>query len=127
MFTYDHFQTGKHYGSDRFEIDQDRIGKWLAVYPDDDNGALMPPSMMAMIQMQCYFAQISPRPKGNVHGGQTFELMRIPNVGEILETSVICSSKEIRKGRKWVTLGYETRDSEGALVFTSEMIVLCAS
>ena len=77
MFNFDHFEVGKNYGKDTFVVDRERIGNWLAVYPDDDNGDLMPPGMTAMIQIQCYMACITPRPKGNVHGSQVLSLIHI--------------------------------------------------
>ena len=127
MFNYDHFEGGKKYGSDSFTVDRDQIDKWLSVYPDDDNGDLMPPGMIAMIQIQCYMACITPRPKGNVHGSQVFDLRRMPKVSETLTTDVECTKKEIRKGRKWVETTYTTRGDEGDVVFTGVMTTLVAA
>lgn len=127
MFTYDHFEVGKTYGTDDFAVSRDRIDKWLAVYPNDDNGPLMPPGMTAMIQIQCYMACITPRPKGNVHGSQVFRMTRLPRIGETLTTEVCCTGKEVRKGRKWVETTYTTRDEGGATVFTGVMTTLVAA
>ena len=127
MFVYDHFEVGKAYGSDKFRFDDERLAKWLAVYPDDGHGELMPPGMTAMIQLQAYLSRISPRPKGNVHGSQVFNMNRLPRLGEELVTVVTCTKKEIRKERKWVETSYETRDQAGAVVFTGIMTTLVAA
>ncbi len=127
MFTYDHFEVGRTYGSDEFEISQEVIGKWLAVYPDDDNGAWMPPGMTSMIQLQAYINVITPRPKGNVHGSQRFEMLRLPRVGERLLTAVSCTHKEIRKERRWVETSYSTAGPDGSIAFKGVMTTLVAA
>lgn len=127
MFTYDHFEVGKVYGADTFSVDAEKLRKWLAVYPDDDNGKLMPPGMTAMIQIQAYMARITPRPKGNMHGSQVFTLLRLPAISEQLVTEVQCTRKEIRKERKWVETSYTTRDAAGDVVFTGVMTTIVAA
>lgn len=127
MFTFDHFEVGKTYGTDEFEIGQDVMRKWLAVYPDDDNGRYMPPGMTSMIQLQAYINIITPRPKGNVHGSQRFELVRLPLIGERLVTEVSCTHKEIRKERRWVQTRYRTDGADGTPAFTGVMTTLAAA
>lgn len=124
MFTYDAFETGKSYGKDRFSLDRPRIEKWLATYPGDDNGELMPPGMTAMVQIQAYMNIITPRPPGNVHGSQRFEVFHLPRIGSTLETEVQCVHKEIRKDRRWVQTRYETRDDGGRIAFIGLMTTL---
>lgn len=127
IFQYDTFEPGKIYGTDRFVVDQDRMTKWLAMYPGDENGDLMPPGMVSMIQIQAYMNIITPRPPGNVHGSQIFKMHKLPRIGMELQTEVQCLSKEIRKERKWVRTGYTSRGPDGTVLFTGIMTTLQAA
>ena len=62
-----------------------------------------------------------------MHGGQTFDVERMPHIGEALRTEVWCLDKEIKKERKWVRMRSETRSLDsGELLFTGIMTTLVA-
>ena len=64
---------------------------------------------------------------GGVHGGQTFDIRRMPRIGESIRTDVWCLDKEIKKERKWVRVRSETRAVESTeLLFTGIMTTLLA-
>lgn len=117
MFTFDHFEPGKCYGTSRFELSEKALADWHAVFPEDMEGTHMPPGMTGVVTAQAYHDIIKPRPSGNMHGAQRYEMHRLPLLGETLLTSVTCDSKEERKGRRFVHLGFETRTLDGALAF----------
>jgi acyl dehydratase len=78
-----------------------------------------------MIVIDAVLTLNSPRPPGAVHGGQTFDLERMPRVGETLRTDVWCLDKEIRKHRKWVRMRTETRAlASSELLFTGMLTIL---
>lgn len=117
MFTYDVYEPGKVYGTDSFVFDEAMLGKWKRVYPDDDGGGRMPAGMIALIQQQAYKAVITPRPPGHIQGGQRFQIYGLPPVGTTITTSVSCISKEIRKERRWVAMGFLAVGSDGREIF----------
>ncbi|HEY8711096.1 MAG TPA: MaoC family dehydratase [Burkholderiaceae bacterium] len=127
MFNYDHYEPGKNYGSRDFCVDESTVAKWRTVYPGDDDPGVMPGGMLAMIVIDAVLTLNSPRPPGGVHGGQTFDIQRMPRVGDTLRTQVWCLDKEIKKARKWVRIRSETRSvGSGELLFTGIMTTLVA-
>ncbi|MBL8999448.1 MAG: MaoC family dehydratase, partial [Gemmatimonadetes bacterium] len=109
IFNYAHYEPGRHYGAGDFAVDESTVAKWRSVYPNDDDPGVMPAGMLAMIVIDAVLTLNSPRPPGGVHGGQTFDIRRMPHVGETLRTDVWCLDKEIKKDRKWVRVRSETR------------------
>lgn len=127
IFTFDHYEPGKVYGVKEFSVDESVIAKWQTVYPEDNDPGLMPAGMLAMIVVDAVLTYNSPRPPGGVHGSQTFEVSRMPFIGECLLTEVRCLDKEIKKGRKWVRVRTTTRSKEtNELVFTGIFTSLVA-
>ncbi len=127
IFNYDHYEPGKSYGTRDFSVDDATIAKWRSVYPNDNDPGVMPGGMLAMISIDAVLTLNSPRPPGGVHGGQTFDILRMPRIGETLRTEVWCLDKEIKKDRKWVRVRSETRAvGSGELLFSGIMTTLVA-
>lgn len=127
IFNYDHYQPGQYYGARDFAVDAARVAQWRSVYPNDDDAGVMPAGMLAMIVIDAVLTLNSPRPPGGVHGGQSFDVQRMPRIGETLRTEVWCLDKEIKKERKWVRVRSETRHvGSGELLFTGIMTSLVA-
>ena len=126
MITYETFTPGEVMGSSAEVLDAAKLQAWQDLFPEDDLHGVMPHGMVAAIAMRAYAEVLQPRPPGNVHAAQRFELFRLPRAGERLTTTVTCLEKEIRKGRFRVTLGMETVGSEGP-AFRGRMTVLWAA
>jgi acyl dehydratase len=127
VFTYDYYEPGKVYGSKNFTIDETVVAKWRTVYPNDNEPGVVPGGMLAMIVVDAVLTLNSPRPPGGVHGGQTFDVRRMPRIGETLVTEVKCLDKDIKKGRKWVRTLTTTRSKDnGEIVLTGIMTTLVA-
>lgn len=125
MFTFERFRSGESYGIDCFTLTAEAVARWRTLFPDDD-GPLMPPGMTAVVVMRAYNALIAPRPPGNIHGAQRFEMHALPRIGETLSTRASCAGKELRKGRRWVYLAFETRRADGDLAFLGRFTSLVA-
>jgi hypothetical protein len=127
LFTYDYYEPGKIYGEKEFTVDDVVVAKWRTVYPQDDEPGVMPAGMLAMIVIDAVLTHNAPRPPGGVHGGQTFDVKRMPRIGETLLTEVMCLDKEIKKNRKWVRAATTTRSkATGEIVLTGVMTSLVA-
>lgn len=127
LFTYDHYEPGKVYGVKEFTVDDAVVAKWRTVYPGDNDPGVMPAGMLAMIVVDAVLTHNAPRPPGGVHGGQTFDVNRMPRIGETLLTEVKCLDKEIKKNRKWVRALTTTRSKDtGELLLTGIMTTLVA-
>ncbi|MBC9177270.1 hypothetical protein [Pseudoroseomonas ludipueritiae] len=123
---YGDFTPGLGMGSAAYRLDAEAVARWRRLFPDDETGELMPHGMIAVVSMRAYGEVIPLRPPGNIHAAQHFELLRLPRIGEELVTSVSCLSKEIRRGRRRVTVTTETRGSGGP-AFRGRMTVLWAA
>ncbi len=126
MITYDSFVSGKIMGVRDMVLDAPMLAAWEALFPEDEAHGAMPHGMMAVISMRAYAEILQPRPPGNIHAVQRFDLVRRPQQGERLTTTITCIEKDMRKGRGWVTLGMETTGTEGP-AFTGRMTVIWAA
>ncbi|MBR0681545.1 hypothetical protein GXW74_13700 [Roseomonas eburnea] len=126
MITYESFTPGQVMGRSEAVLDAAKLQAWQALFPEDDLGGAMPHGMVAAIAMRAYAEVLQPRPPGNVHAAQHFDLLRLPHVGEHLTTTITCLEKEVRKGRFRVTLGMDTAGTEGP-AFRGRMTVLWAA
>ncbi len=127
MFSYNAFIPGASYGSARFALTPDVVKSWSLLFPYDFDGDMMPASMTSAVVMQAYHELITPRPPGNIHGGQRCQIAKLPSLGEILITHVSCRDKELRKGRRIVHLLFETYMSSGMKSFTSNFTSIVSS
>ena len=126
MITYDSFIPGKVMGSSEAVLDAAKLQAWVDLFPEDDLHGVMPHGMVAAIAMQAYAEVVQPRPPGNVHAAQHFDLFRLPRAGERLTTTITCLAKEIRKDRRRVTLQMDCIGTEGP-AFLGRMTVLWAA
>lgn len=125
--TFESFQPGHSFGSLAYTLDKPVFDAWSALYPHDPATDTMPHGMTAPVFMRAYAELVQPRPPGNVHGAQRFEVSRLPKLGETLTTAVSCAGKELKGNRRWVTLEGVTTGEGGALAFTSRMTILWAA
>lgn len=126
MITYDDFVPGQVMGSSRALLHAEGLRDWSSLFPEDDLNGVMPHGMVAAIAMRAYTEVVQPRPPGNVHAVQHFDLFRLPRAGETLTTTIICLAKEIRRDRRRVTLQMDCAGTEGP-AFRGRMTVLWAA
>jgi hypothetical protein len=126
--TYDFsgIDIGAELGQRTILLSPDLVENWRKLFPDDACGDRMPAGMVAIVTMRAYSDIVKPRPAGNVHGAQRFEIHRLPQVGETLLTSVRCVSKEQKKGRNWVQFETLSR-ADGRLCFSGRQTILWAA
>lgn len=128
MIMFDDFTPGESFGAVPVVIDQDMILQWGALFPDDLKlGAEMPVGLTSAVAMNAYLELVAPRPPGNVHASQAFEMHKLPKFGDTIQTEVLCLSKELHKGRRWVELGTKSCDQAGELMFTGRMKLIWAA
>lgn len=125
--TFEGFQPGQSFGSLTYVLDKPVFDAWTRLYPHDPATDIMPQGMTAPVFMRAYAELVRPRPPGNVHGAQRFEVTRLPKLGETLTTAVTCAGKELKGSRRWVTLEGMTTGEGGALAFRSRMTVMWAA
>jgi len=126
MFLFDTFEPGAVIGARSLTLTPDLVERWLVLFPDDRGGEKMPPGMTAVVFIRAYSDLLQPRPPGNIHGAQVFEVRRLPAVGETVGTTLSCRDKELRGDRRWVRFATQTRSAGGEMLFTGLMTTLWA-
>ena len=127
MITFDDLQAGQSFGEAAVLFDEALVAKWVQLFPADaDTGLEMPDGMTAVLTIKAYADLVAPRPPGNIHGNQKFKMLKRPCLGETIHTEFLCSAKERRKERNWVSFQTRSRNAAGDLLFTGEMRVLWA-
>lgn len=127
MMLFDDFEVGSVIGRHELEIDAALLEAWEKVFAEDAQAAPTPPGLVAIVSMRAYAHVVAPRPPGNVHGTQRFDLMRLPRAGERLSTTIRCTAKAIKRERKWVEFLSETQDEAGRQCFTGRMNIAWAA
>jgi len=106
MLSFDSFEPDALLGEHRLLLTSELLAQWRALFPDDapgnTTGDVAPHGMAAILSSRAYCAVVAPRPPGNVHGAQRFEIRRMPSVGETVLTRISCASKRLKDGRRWV-------------------------
>lgn len=128
MMTFDTFAPGHCFGSVPVTLDHRLWSNWTRLYPDDASCAPeMPEGMTAVLVMKAYMELVAPRPPGNVHASQSFEVTRLPTIGQTVTTSVTCTGKELRSGRRWIDLATDSHGADGEHLFKGRMRMIWAA
>ena len=129
LLTFDRIEIGQSLGFHETVIDQAALDRWRAVYGEDvgGNSDLAPPDMVSGIVMAAQLELTNPHPDGGLHTGQHYVLHRRPRLGDRLRTSTVPLSKEVRNGRRWVSMKAETRDQQDRLVYETVLTMIWAA
>ena len=127
MYTFDSLPVAVTLGSRELTLTDDLVGAWLRLFPEDRGDGRMPAGMVAVVSIRAYADVVAPRPPGNVHGAQRFEIVERPRVGERLVTAVAIRNKEIKRDRRWVHLATDTIGDDGTPRFRGRMTILWAA
>jgi hypothetical protein len=113
LYTFDVYQAGAIYGEASFDVTPELVRLWCRTFGGGDGGAHAPAGLIVLIQQKAYKDVVAPRPPGHIQGGQYFETLAPILAGARVTTRVGCVDKELRKGRRWVRMGFDGRTSEG--------------
>lgn len=127
MYSFDALPVATTLGSRDLTLSEDLVNAWLSLFPEDQDDGRMPAGMVAVVAMRAYADVVAPRPPGNVHGAQRFEIVERPRVGERLVTAVSIRDKEVKRDRRWVHLATDTIGEDGTPRFRGRMTILWAA
>jgi hypothetical protein len=127
MKLFEGFEIGQVLGAHSLEIGPQVMEGWEQLFPGSASGDELPPGFVAVVTMRSFTSVVAPRPPGNVHGSQRFELSRLPRVGERLDTRVTCVGKEVRRERRWVDFETQTTGEDGSTCFSGRMSIAWAA
>ncbi|MCR4522221.1 hypothetical protein [Bosea sp. 47.2.35] len=124
---FDDIQPGANLGRMELNLDPQTVADWRRLFPagaEDEDIRLIPVGFLAVIAMRAYTHACPIRPPGNIHGEQSYEIISLPEIGSRVVTDVLCTDKEVRRDRRWVTFGTMTRAALGhELLFNGVMKV----
>lgn len=113
---FDDIQPGAHLGRMEFDLAPQTIADWRNLFPagaEEEDARLIPAGFIAIIAMRAYSQACPIRPPGNIHGEQSYEIIRLPEIGSRVVTDVTCTGKEVKRERRWVTLETRTHAAPG--------------
>ena len=123
--TFKTFEPGSSLGENRLKLTQDLLDNWIDLFPDEKSALPeLPPGMISAITMRAFLEAVIPRPKGNIHGTQEFEVQALPKCGDMLVTKIFCEAKEMRNDNKWVYFETVTQNLAGDLFFKGRMGII---
>lgn len=127
---FDDFQPGQALGDHQEVFDQSLAASWRSLFGLAPGRSPHPgelPSLAVALAMRAYLSVVSPRPPGNVHARQQFQMLAMPEVDETIVTSVICVGKEYRRERRYVDIQVEGRGRDARPLFVGEMSLIWAA
>ena len=127
MISFDSIEPGIEVGRSEIRIDSALADSWFELFPDGSDSELLPPGLVMALAMRAYMAALRPHPPGNIHARQRLRLGSPLRRGDIMTTTVVCRSKEVRGNRKWVSFGIDCRSDDDVLVCDGEIIVVWAA
>ncbi len=127
MIAFDSLQPGSEIGRSEIRVDAELADAWFEIFPDGRDADLLPAGMTMALVMRAYMAVVSPHPPGNIHARQRLRLGSPLRRGDVVQTIVICRSKQMRRDRRWVTFAVESRSDGDILVCEGEMTVVWAA
>ena len=127
-WTLDDFPVGEPLAEVAVALSEERAGQWTRLYGGDPlkAGDPAPRGLAVAAMMEAYIRAIQPRPPGNVHASQTLRFATRPKVGATLTARFACVKKEVKKERRWLTLGVEMFDGDKK-VLSGEIISIWAA
>ncbi len=127
-WTFADFPEGEPMAEVAVELNNERAALWAGLYggPQAQPGEPAPRGLAVAAMMEAYIRAIQPRPPGNVHAGQTLSFFGKPTVGAVLTARFTVVKKEIKKERRWLTLGVEMFDGDDK-VLAGEILSIWAA
>jgi acyl dehydratase len=125
--TFDDFQPGKALGEADVAVDAAMLASLQAIYGVTVlPGQPVPLPLCTALMMRAYLQVVSARPPGNVHARQWLQLHGPLQAGDCVRTRVQCLAKELKAGRRWVTLEAQG-EVAGRPVYTGRLTLVWAA
>ncbi len=114
MLTYDKLTEGDTLLAHDGTIAPAERDEWLTIYPGDaDYGETVPPGLLLAKAMKVCLIALHDMPDGGIHAGQKLSIRRLPALGEPLRTTIACTGKEMKRGRRYATIAITMCDGDG--------------
>lgn len=125
MMRFGDFTEGSMLGRHEETIDADLLTQWRSAFPDAPDTP-SPGGFATAFAMRAYLTILPERPPGNIHARQRLVLHRAIAEGDRVAATLTCVAKELRGGRRRLTLAVAA-SSEDRPLFDAEMTILWAA
>jgi hypothetical protein len=124
MLVFESFWSGQPLGEARTVFDWKMFDAWCEIFPADRKMApYLPPGLAVVIMMRAYSRIVSPRPPGNIHASQEFEILSSPQFGDEIITNIKCIGCQIKNEKRWLDFKVEnSSQSVSTSIGTMKMI-----
>lgn len=122
--TFEDLCPGEDWRSASFLFDEKILEAWDRLFPGPGLSGPLPLGLSSVIVMRGLTLANSDAPQGGVHGGMCVKIHRLPEIGDEIVTSLRCIHKELRKGRRWVTLEILQKTGDGTVLIEGSHKVL---
>lgn len=131
---FDDMEVGMTFPRVEFEITEELVQKYSEAMGDDNplykdaelasdqgfEGAVAPATIVCIYAIpSALLSGFEPKmipPPGNIHYRQEYEFMNAATVGEKISVNSAVVSKEIRKGRKFITIESQYKNQDGKMI-----------
>ena len=127
---FDDFVPGSLMGQHEEVFDASLCQAWRAIFSLPDSAEPHPGELSSLalaLAMRAYLSVVSPRPPGNVHARQQFQMHAMPHIGETITTRVVCAHKEIRRERRYVNIQVQAAGQGQRALYAGEMSLIWAA
>ncbi len=127
---FDDFVPGSLMGQHEEVFDVSLCQAWRAIFSLPDNAEPHPGELSSLalaLAMRAYLSVVAPRPPGNVHARQQFQMHAMPHIGETITTRVVCAHKEIRRERRYVNIQVQASGHGQRALYAGEMSLIWAA
>ncbi|WP_204318720.1 hypothetical protein [Pseudooceanicola aestuarii] len=115
-WTFDRLTPGQCFGPVTIPLDETRQAGWRAIYGAPE-GETAPDGLIVAGMMEAFIRAIQPRPRGNVHAGQTLALTGATvRLGEDVTYHVSVAARDQKRGRNWITCSVRAEAGGRALL-----------
>lgn len=105
LMTFDRFEPGQSLGAFELTVDDAMLSLWEKLYGQrPESSGQLPMAFAPLILMRALLTVVTPRPPGNLHVGQTYDIHSMPHAYQPFIAAVDCSSKLLKKERRVLDL-----------------------
>lgn len=121
---FDDFQIDAPLGSNVQRVDPALLSGWKEIYGSSAE-TRAPVGVVSVLAMRSYAAVVTPRPDGNIHANQSFNVHQPLQAGERVVVSYRCVEKFMKKERRFVRFeGKAIGADDGRPRFDASMLII---
>lgn len=124
---YDELEVGRVLGPFREPVPAELAARLAGPIGEPVAVSLAPPAVFPVLFLKALRRAMGGIPAGSILAKQQLEFHAVLPVDSEVDVTTWVSAKEVRRGRPFVTIDFEVRSADGALVLTGRKIIVWPS